>query len=629
MAHDPGDPILNTWILWWNAQALPFTARWWNAPIFFPMPDALALSEHLAGIALITTPLQFAGFSALAAYNSALILSFALSGFFAYLLVQRLTGSTLAAACAGLAYGFAPYRAGQLAHLQVLTSQWMPVALLALHSYVRNGRPVWLAVFAAAWLVQALSNGYYLLFFPLLLSLWLAWFVDWRRAARRGAMILAVWIGASLLLAPMLLEYAAVHGALGLTRPLDEIRRFSATARSFAHPAPMLAFWPSSPGVTEEDYLFPGVTAIGLIGVAATVLLVRHRRRLRAVVAERSPLLFYACAALTMWALALGPAADDAGLAPLTRPYTPLAGLPGFGSLRSPARLAMLATLCLSAAAGIAVARLAPARRGALAAFGAVVVAGLLADGWMRPMPLFAPPARANLPEIPHSVVIELPADDASVAVGAMYRAMSHRRPLASGYSGHVPPHYVVLSTALRRDDSSVLTQLARGRPLVIVVDNRRDPAGDFLRLVRDLPGVEHHEGTAAGAVFVLPALPRERVAPPGALRETTLQQAPDGDPSQASRVDLGAVRVVRTIEFPMRWRYPSLYTRMAVETSLDGAAWTTAWEDWTGGPALAAVLRDPREAPVRITLADVSARYIRASPAPAWVMRELRVHGP
>ena len=65
---------------------MPFTARWWNPPIFYPMPGALALSEHLAGIAIVTTPLQWAGVSPLAAYNVALILSFGLSGFFAFLL---------------------------------------------------------------------------------------------------------------------------------------------------------------------------------------------------------------------------------------------------------------------------------------------------------------------------------------------------------------------------------------------------------------------------------------------------------------------------------------------------------------------------------------------------------------
>src|SRR5262249_45737410 len=78
--HDPGDPILNIWLLWWNAHAIPFSERWWNPPVFFPMRGALALSEHLAGIGLIATPLQWLHTNALAAYNIAFILSFALSG---------------------------------------------------------------------------------------------------------------------------------------------------------------------------------------------------------------------------------------------------------------------------------------------------------------------------------------------------------------------------------------------------------------------------------------------------------------------------------------------------------------------------------------------------------------------
>jgi hypothetical protein len=32
--HDVGDPVGFTWILWWNAQTLPLTAAWLNAPIF-------------------------------------------------------------------------------------------------------------------------------------------------------------------------------------------------------------------------------------------------------------------------------------------------------------------------------------------------------------------------------------------------------------------------------------------------------------------------------------------------------------------------------------------------------------------------------------------------------------------
>jgi hypothetical protein len=110
--HDPGNSVLSIWLLWWNAHVMPFTPSWWSPPFFSPVPGALALSEHLAGLALITTPLQWFGGSPLAAYNVAFVLSFALSGFFAFVLVRRLLRGhhapavrNLAALTAGVAYG--------------------------------------------------------------------------------------------------------------------------------------------------------------------------------------------------------------------------------------------------------------------------------------------------------------------------------------------------------------------------------------------------------------------------------------------------------------------------------------------------------------------------------------------
>ena len=332
--HDPGDPILNIWILWWNAHAVPFTARWWSPPIFVPLQGALALSEHLAGLGVITTPIQLAGGSALVAYNVALIASYALSGWFTFLLVYRLTGSPLASFCGGLAFAFAPYRAGQLAHIQVLTSQWMPAMLLALHAYVADGRRRWLLAFAGAWLVQSLSNGYYLLFVPVLLALWTIWFVDWRTAAARGGAIAITWLLASLPLVPILLQYRNVQGALRLSRTSEEIGRFSASLGSFLHPAPLLFFWRARDVTTQEDYLFPGVTAVALVvaGVAAIAL----RRERRGELARRSPLIFYAVATVMLSTLTLGPGESDAGS--WLRPYRWLAILPGYsGCGRRPA----------------------------------------------------------------------------------------------------------------------------------------------------------------------------------------------------------------------------------------------------------------------------------------------------
>src|SRR5689334_10016126 len=90
--NDPGDPALNTWILWWNAVSVPFTTAWWNAPAFFPTEGALTFSEHLLGLTPISTPIYWLTGNIQLGYNLALFLSLPLSAFFAYLLCRDLTG---------------------------------------------------------------------------------------------------------------------------------------------------------------------------------------------------------------------------------------------------------------------------------------------------------------------------------------------------------------------------------------------------------------------------------------------------------------------------------------------------------------------------------------------------------
>ena len=169
--NDLGDPILNAWIVWWNVHALPFTTAWWNALAFWPSTGALAFSEVLLGLAPITTPIQWLGGGPIAAYNVAFLLTFPLSALAAHALVHRLTGRHLAALIGGLVYGFNPFRIAHFPQIQVMSSYWMPLALLGLHAYVGRQERRWLVLFGVAWLMQSLSNGYYLLFFPVLLAL--------------------------------------------------------------------------------------------------------------------------------------------------------------------------------------------------------------------------------------------------------------------------------------------------------------------------------------------------------------------------------------------------------------------------------------------------------------------------
>lgn len=621
--QDLGDPLLNVWILWWNTQAIPFTERWWNAPFFYPAPATLALSEHLFGIAVFTAPLHFLGLNPVGAYNVAMILASWLSGYFAFLLGRKLTGSALAGIIAGIAFGFTPYRVGQLSHLQVLTAQWMPLALYAMHSYLDDRRRRWLALFAVAWLLQAWSNGYYLLFFPVLIGLWLAWFIHWKTDPRPGIVLLATFALSSLLLVPSLLKYREVHGWMGLARQRGEMLLFSAEPSSLFRMPYALRFWPYYDPKTQEDLIFPGATAVLLV-LAAAVAGARHRR-VPLMARERSPLFLYGAATLVLWWLTLGPATDEQPLYLwLLKPYTWLTLLPGYSGLRVPSRFAMLACLTLSAAAALAFARLVPAAPRPRAALGAIVIAGALADGWPDPIPLHPAPGRVALPDIQDAVILELPLDDTVTATSAMYRAIDHRRPLATGFSGHFPQYNRIFSSALRRDDPSSIFFFAMGRPVIIIVNPRSDPGGWLLAFVRSLPGIVDYGGSTAGSIFVLPARPRPRTPPIGA-------PLPISSVSEQERehvvIDLGEPRLIRAVGFRVRWHFDQMAPRMEVEASDDGETWRSVWLDWTAGLAMAGALNDPPTVPMHIPLPDVRARYLRVHPAPKWMIPDLTVY--
>jgi len=57
-------------------------------------------------------------------------------------------------------YAFGPFRMSQYAHVQMVATGWIPIALFGLHRYFSTRRPRWLALFAVAWILQALSNMY-------------------------------------------------------------------------------------------------------------------------------------------------------------------------------------------------------------------------------------------------------------------------------------------------------------------------------------------------------------------------------------------------------------------------------------------------------------------------------------
>jgi hypothetical protein len=605
---DPGDPLLNTYLVWWNAQAVPLTAAYWSPPFYWPMRGTMTLSENLAGLWPITTPLQLLGASPLFAYNFVILVSPWWTGLATHALTKRLTASTLAAYCAGIAFAYAPYRTSQLAHIQLYACWWIPVMLLALHAYYEERRTRWLVLLCVAYLLQGLTNGYFLLFLPILAGAWIIWFT--RRPHMSAAWRVLLTLAVSLVLTlPFLLEYYRVHQAQGLSRNIQEMAGYSARPESFLSATPFLRFWNTRPPPTTEQYLFPGLTALAL--VIAGLIVARKDGRYR----------FYALATVLMVLLSAGPASSLLSIEALWHPYTWLATLPGFGGLRVPTRFYMLAVLCLAIAAGLsfaAIERRLPRGRAWLAV---IVFAGLAVDGAIAGMPLGVPPSKLEIRE-PGGRVLALPFEDERVSVYAMYQSMAHRRPVVNGYSGYVTSHAEVIGWALRRRDSTVLTELRRGQPLYVIVaftDQATEWAG-FMDQQADatMIGIE-----GGGRLYRMPAVAyaREvRAGPP--IAAAAVAVAGDWLVADAQQ-PLG----IRGVELRTHGKLLRLPRDLRIETSVDGMRWETAFDDRPGGLALIGALQVPRVIPLRVDLKDVTARYVRVN-VPAFGAHAMTVLG-
>lgn len=277
IAPDAGDAVLNATVLWWNATVLPFSADWWNQPWFHPATGVTSFTENLVGLGPIATPIYWITGNPVLTYNLTFFATWPLSAFAMYFLVRRVTGRTDAGIVAGFAYAFTPYRAvPEFGHLQSLTGFALPVALAALHTFIVTGRTRWLILFGTAWLMQALMNGYYMLFGSVLIAMWLAYFGSAPARFRASLIALGAWILSSLPLIPIFLGYHRIHEFYGLRRTFEEAVAFSAAAESWLKISGRMLLWhhvlPDG-----KDPFFPGLTVVLLVIAGALIGVSRSR----------------------------------------------------------------------------------------------------------------------------------------------------------------------------------------------------------------------------------------------------------------------------------------------------------------------------------------------------------------
>jgi succinate dehydrogenase hydrophobic anchor subunit len=234
------DPTGQAWLLAWDGWSLKHgLTGLWDTNAFYPDHNGLAFNDSLAGYA----PFGLIGTGPAAAmlrYNIVYVLSFALATAGMYALARQLGASRVAAALAGAAYTYAPWRYGHDGHLNILSSGGIVLALAMLargHGWsLRHGyrpdrrRPGWVV---AGWLVAAwqitLGFGIGLGFVYVLLLAVVLGAIGWLLAGRPplDRRLLLADLGGGLI-------FAAVSGLFAL--PYLQVRSLvPATARSWAY----------------------------------------------------------------------------------------------------------------------------------------------------------------------------------------------------------------------------------------------------------------------------------------------------------------------------------------------------------------------------------------------------------
>ncbi|MGC9667339.1 hypothetical protein ACNTMW_12370 [Planosporangium sp. 12N6] len=366
---DTWDPALQAWQMAWAGHALTHDpVNLWNANAFFPDRLSFAFSDTLFGYfpaGLIGTGPA----AALVRYNIMFVLLHALAFVGPYALIRQLGAGRVAAAVAGAACAYAPWRWGQAGHMHVLSHGGIPLAFAMLarghgfsftHGFSRDRvRPGWVVAgwSVAAWQIS-LGFGIGLPFAYVLGALTAVAGGCWLRRAGRGRPVpgrrvlvadgvgLAIFGVVGAFMARPYLEVVAQHPEA--RRSLHDLRIFSPTLRAFVTAPAQSWLWGDAHArvrdamvAPAETTLLPGFILIGLAVVGLFFSTWPRRTRL-----------WLLAAAVASAVLAMGTRFPGGG----RFTYVPLFEYaPGWDGIRTPGRLVLWTTLLLAVLAAGAV----------------------------------------------------------------------------------------------------------------------------------------------------------------------------------------------------------------------------------------------------------------------------------
>ena len=270
--YDNSDAMLNEWtVAWVGHQIVSDPLHLFDANIFFPERNTLAYSEAMLVQGVLGAPLVWLGAPTLLVYNLVLLAGFTLTGWATAWSPRGWTGSWAAGAAAGIVAAFNAHMLTRLPHMQALHVEFLPLALAALDTLLRDPKPRHALKLALWFVLQALTSVYLLVFsaFAMIAAV-AARPRDWTgRRFVPAAACLALAAGVSVLvLWPYLQPYWQVHTEQGIARTLFDVELYSASWKDYLSTPSRVHYNAWSYRWFTGAALFPGLMAMALAAVA-------------------------------------------------------------------------------------------------------------------------------------------------------------------------------------------------------------------------------------------------------------------------------------------------------------------------------------------------------------------------
>lgn len=357
---DGGDSYWFLWDLWWFRKTiLNSTYTYYTQKIYFPIGVDMGFSDISLINIVVSMPIQPV-LGLVGTYNLLWILTFALSGFGAFLLVKYLTSDVRSAFVSGLIFAFCPYHfAHALGHLNLISTQFIPIYILFFIKMIKEPKKS-NAVYAGLFLLLSAFSSYYYLAYLIVFTLA---YLGYRQMADRN-----VWnadLAKRLFLAAAVFTISAspflfpiVRGILGKESTFvyaGGFVEFSADLLGFFIPA---SFHPLFKDVFAPIYAnFTGGPAENTVFLGYTALILSTIAYLK----RTDDAKLWATLSALFFILSLGPVLHFNGIVhisfyehslPIPLPYSVLAYIPIFSIFRVPARWDILLMLCISVLSG-------------------------------------------------------------------------------------------------------------------------------------------------------------------------------------------------------------------------------------------------------------------------------------